>query len=123
MATAQVGIRKNPRRKAAGGFHPQPRSAAYGQKLRCTRNMPETTDSSSGWYRPAGLAPPPPKFIRMVAGFMFCWIFDHITSTPMSRFFTGFHTVREPTPQTSNEKSQPRTPPVAKLGAPDENVR
>jgi len=39
---------EKPPAEAAGGFHAQPRSAVYGQKLRCTRNMPLTTFQSEG---------------------------------------------------------------------------
>src|ERR1043166_5089799 len=52
-----------------------------------------------------------------------CWLScEYITSTPMSRFFTGFHTVREPTPQTSKAKSQPGTAPRATGNVPEFGV-
>src|SRR5262249_44220423 len=64
------------RRKTPGGKPPgvpsfKPRSAVYGQKLRCTRTRPDTTPSSAGEYWPAARLPPPPKLNTTSAGFMF----------------------------------------------------
>ena len=44
-------------------------------------------------------------------------------SAPKSKFLTGFQTVRVPTPQTMKSGLQPRTLPVAKLGAAPAAVR
>src|SRR5712691_13355612 len=85
--------------------------------------MPLQTSWFAGTLSPLGRPPAPPKLSLVVLGSMFCSSFEYITSMPTSRFLTGFHTVREPTAQTSKVKLQPMTPPVAKFGAAPAAVR
>src|SRR6267154_5967815 len=98
-------------------------SADHGQKLRCTRKMPEKASSDDGTYKPAARPPAPAKLYRTVAGSCLFSTFVYRSSIPISRFGTGFQIVRVPIPHQLKSGLQPMTGPVAKFGVAPAAVR
>src|SRR3954470_16327909 len=85
-------------------------SANHGQKLRCTRKIPDQTSSDDGAYKPAERPPAPAKESRVRPASWLVSTFTYTTSTPISRFGTGFQVVREPTPHHLKSGLQPARP-------------
>src|SRR5712691_3865905 len=83
--------------------------------------MAPQTPKLAGLYVPPGWPPPPVKLATQVLGLYFWSISSRKTSSPTSRFLTGFQMVRTPIPQTLKLGLQPgvMTPVEASSLAPE----